>query len=41
MGIQMGGSGQTPRGILMFWEAKSEPPHVVFEIVQQRIMEAK
>jgi len=33
---QMGGSGQTPRGILMFREAKSEPTHGIFEVVQQR-----
>jgi len=41
MGSQMGGSGQTPRGILMFREAKSEPSHGVFEIVQQRTIETK
>jgi len=41
MGGQMGGSGQTPRGILMFREAKSEPTHGVFEIAQQWTIEAK
>jgi hypothetical protein len=38
---QMVGSGQTPRGILMFQEAKCEPTHGVFEIVQQRTIEAE
>jgi hypothetical protein len=38
---KMGGSGQTPRGILMFREAKSEPTHGVFDIVQQRTIETK
>ena len=38
---QMGASGQTPRGILMFREAKSEPTHGIFDIVQQRTIEAK
>jgi hypothetical protein len=41
MGSQMRGAGQTPRGILMFQEAKSESTHGIFEIVQQRTIEVK
>lgn len=41
MGSQVGASGQPPRGILMFQEAKSEPTHGIFEIAQQRTIETK